>query len=138
MEKPAQESEAAMQTPLKIDFHGPPDEALRRVIIEQQAQLEHIFDRLIAGHVTVKAPQDHHRSGGLYEVHIHLSLPDGGEVNVGRSPPSDERQLDAIFAIHDAFRRARRQLEEHTIRHVGRQMEDHVRRLRAIPKVHEA
>lgn len=121
-----------MQTPLKIDFHGTePDEALTRVIIEHQAQLEHIFNRLISGRVSVKAPGGDHHSGGIYEVHIHLTLPDGAEVNVDRSPPSDERQSDPLFAISDAFRRARRQLENHAIRDVGRQLEHHVRRLRA-------
>ena len=61
----------------------------------------------------------------LYDVNIRLALPDGHEVNVGRTPQADERYSDLTFAISDAFKRARRQLQ------------DQVRRLQGQVKHHE-
>jgi hypothetical protein len=60
----------------------------------------------------VKAPSPHHQKSGLYEVHVRLELPDGREVNVERTPTADERYADLAFAIDDAFKHARRQLED--------------------------
>ena len=116
-----------MQTQLKIDFHGgDPSEALQATIAEHVAALERFFGRLTACHVAVRAPGTRHRTGGLFEVDIHLTLPDGREVNVGRTPKQDERHANLEFAVNDVFRRARRQLQ------------DHARRLQAQVKTHEA
>ena len=38
--------------------------------------------------------------------------PEGREVNVARTPPADERHADLTFAINDAFKHARRQLQD--------------------------
>jgi cold shock CspA family protein len=40
-------------------------------------------------------------------------------VNVGTTPPADERHADVLFALGDAFRRARRQLQDHARRMRG-------------------
>ena len=42
---------------------------------------------------------------------IYLSLPEGREVNIGRTPQNDERYADIDYALNDAFKRARRQLQ---------------------------
>jgi hypothetical protein len=42
-----------------------------------------------------------------------LALPNGREVNVERTAPADERHSDLTFAIDDAFKRARRRLQDH-------------------------
>src|SRR3974377_114848 len=68
--------------------------------------------RVTAGRVALKAPGGHHRIG-LYEINIRLELPDGREVNVTRTPGEDDRQSDLNFAINDAFKHARRQLQDH-------------------------
>jgi cold shock CspA family protein len=73
-----------------------------------------------------KGPGGHHRTGGLYEVNIRLELPNGREVNVGRTAQADERQAGLSFAINDAFKHARRRLQ------------DHVRRLQGQVKQHES
>jgi hypothetical protein len=46
-------------------------------------------------------------------------LPEGREVNIGRTPQSDERHADLSFALNDAFKRARRQLQDQVDRMVG-------------------
>jgi ribosome-associated translation inhibitor RaiA len=115
-----------MQTPVEIDFQdvdATPE--CRRAITTHVAQLEQRFGRVTSCRVSLKGPGPHHRSGGLYEVHIQLALPDGREVNVGRTAKADERHSDLAFAIGDAFKRARRQLQ------------DHARRLQGQVKQHE-
>jgi len=54
-----------------------------------------------------KEPGGHYQNGGLYEVNIRLALPNGREVNVGRTATADELHSDLTFAINDAFKRAR-------------------------------
>src|SRR5262249_23322248 len=96
-----------MQSPVQIDFQGmKPREALRAVIAEHVAGLEDRFGRITACRVVVKAPSEHHRTGGLYEINIRLALPDGKEVDVGRTPRLDQRHADVHFALNDAFKRA--------------------------------
>ncbi len=109
-----------MQTPPEILFQGmtgTPE--IEEAIAAQVAQLEERSGRITACRVVVKAPGQHHRKGGLYEVHIRLALPDGREVNVERTPPQDERHADLKFALSDAFRHARRQLEDQVRRTRG-------------------
>ena len=116
-----------MQTPLAIDFQGltaQPD--LRASIEKHVAKLEDRFGRVTACRVVVKGPGARHQSGGLYEINISLALPNGREVNVGRTAVADERRSDIEFAVNDAFKRARRRLQ------------DQARRLRSQVKLHES
>jgi len=46
-------------------------------------------------------------------------LPEGREVNVGRTPTVDERYADLTFAVDNAFKRARRQLQDQARRLAG-------------------
>jgi ribosome-associated translation inhibitor RaiA len=101
-----------MQASVQIDFQGAePNEALRTRIDEQIAKLEKRFGRITAGRVVVAAPGRHHRSGGLFEVHVHRALPEGREVDVSRLSDDDERFADPVVAVDAAFRRAWRQLK---------------------------
>jgi cold shock CspA family protein len=116
-----------MQTEPEIDFQGiKATPAIEAAIGHHVAQLEERCGRITACRVVVKAPSARHRTSGLYEVHIHLSLPGGREVNVARTPTADERHADVTFAIDDAFKHARRQLQ------------DQVRRAQGQVKQHEA
>jgi cold shock CspA family protein len=115
-----------MQTPVQIDFQDMQARPEVRASIEKHvADLELRYGRVTACRVVLKGPGGHHRTGGLYEVNIHLALPNGREVNAGRTPRADERQADLAFAINDAFKHARRRLQ------------DHVRRLQGQVKQHE-
>lgn len=112
-----------MQTPVEIDFQGlagTPE--LQASIRDHVAELERRFDRVTACRVVVKGPGAHHREGGLYEINIRLALPDGREVNVARTPVADERHSDPAFALNDAFKRARRQLQDN-----AREIKGHVK-----------
>jgi ribosome-associated translation inhibitor RaiA len=115
-----------MKTPAEIEFQAmKPTEVVRSTIAEHIAALELRFGRITACRVVLKGPSEHHRNGGLYEVNIRLALPEGREVDVARTPTADKRHADVNFALNDAFKRARRQLQ------------DQVRRLQGQVKAHE-
>ena len=110
-----------MQTPVQIDFQGiKASPRVREAIETHVAQLEQRSGRITACRVVLKGPGEHHRTGGLYEVNIWLTLPDGREVEVSRTPKADERHGDLSFAINDAFKRARRRLQDQVRRMQGR------------------
>lgn len=114
-----------MQTPIEIDFQGmPANPRIRAEIADHVSDLEQYSGRVTACRVVLKAPGGHHRTGGLYEVNIRLALPDGREVNVDRTAKADERHSDLTFAIDDAFKRARRQLQDQ-VRHLQGQVKTH-------------
>jgi cold shock CspA family protein/ribosome-associated translation inhibitor RaiA len=122
----ADKQEWEMQTAPEIEFQGmtgTPD--VKDAIAAHVAQLEERCGRITACRVVLKAPSQRHRKGGLYKIHVRLVLPDGREVNVERTPPADERHADLAFALNDAFRHARRQLQ------------DQVRRLQGQVKHHD-
>ena len=102
-----------METPVQIDFQGMAANAsVRDSIVKHVNQLEERFGRITAGRVVLKAPGGHHRKGGLYEIHIRLTLPEGREVNVDHTAQNDERYSDLNYSINDTFKRARRQLQD--------------------------
>jgi len=114
-----------MQTPIEIDFQGMDARPnVRTAITEHVAELERRCGRVTACRVVLKAPGGHHRTGGLYEINIRLALPDGREVNVDRTAQADERHSDLTFAINDAFKRARRQLQDQ-VRQLQGQVKQH-------------
>jgi len=116
-----------METPVEIDFQGmAANPNVRDAIEKHVSQLEERFGRITAGRVVLKAPGEHHRKGGLYEINIRLALPEGREVNIDHTTQNDERHSDLNFAVNDAFKRARRQLQ------------DQVRKLQGQVKHHDA
>lgn len=109
-----------MQTTPEIEFQGlAATPKIEEAIAKHVAQLEEFWDRVTACRVVLKGPGHHHQAGGLYEVHIRLALPDGREVNVRRTATADDRRTDLTFAIDNAFKRARRQLQDQVRRTQG-------------------
>ena len=116
-----------MQTPVEIDFQGMRGRPeVQASIAHHVAELEQRYGRVTACRVVLKGPGGHHRTGGLYEVNIRLALPNGREINIARTAQADERLADLSFAINDAFKHARRRLQ------------DQVRRLQGQVKQHES
>ena len=115
-----------MQTAVRIEFQemaGTP--AVEDMIADHVQKLEQLYGRITACRIVVKGPGNRHRTGGLYDINIRLALPDGREVDVGRTPKEDERHSDLPFAINDAFKRA------------GRRLQDTARRIEGMVKSHE-
>jgi cold shock CspA family protein/ribosome-associated translation inhibitor RaiA len=115
-----------MQTPAQIELEGVRKTPELQAAIDQHiAELEKRFGRVTACRIVVKGPGDRHQTGGQHQVNIRLALPDGREVNIGRTPKQDERYADLTFAVDNAFRRARRRLQ------------DQARLIRGQTKMHE-
>jgi hypothetical protein len=106
-----------METPLKITFHGgETSDAITGLITESVDDLEHVYGRLTACHVTVQVPD---RLNGPFAVHVRMTLPGGMDLNVDHAPKADERFFDPQFAVNDAFRRAKRVLKDHSRKRRG-------------------
>ena len=100
-----------MEIPLTITAQETtlPD-SIRSIIREKALKLERFYDRLIGCRVRVAGPGRHHRSGGLFEVRIDLSVP-GSELVVNH-----QRHEELVVAIREAFAAAKRRLDEHARR----------------------
>jgi cold shock CspA family protein len=112
-----------METPVEVEFLGMSSQPDVRAEIDRHVrQLETRFGRITSCRVAVKG--DGRSNGSRYEVTIHLALPDHKDVNVDYSRPADQRSTHVRTALNDAFKRARRQLQ------------DRVRRMERLVKRH--
>jgi cold shock CspA family protein len=115
-----------MQTPVEIDFQGiNADDRLRSCVNRNISTLEQRFGRITACRVVIRGPSERHHKGGAFDVSIRLTLPQGREVDIARTEgrvreaETDNRLLDPIVAVNDAFKRARRRLQDHARRMQG-------------------
>ena len=109
-----------MKVELSVNYeHMQRSDELDARIREYVDQLEQRFGRIISCRVVVQAPHKHHRRGTHYHTRIHLHVP-RGEIVVTREPPLNKAHEDVFVAVHDAFRAARRKLEERVRQHTGR------------------
>ncbi len=105
-----------MQTSLKITFlHMAPSPALEEDVRRCVDELETCFERMISCRVVIEAPHHHQHHGGLYGVRLEIGVP-GHRLMVTRSPDHHAVHEDGHVAVRDAFRAARRELEDHARR----------------------
>lgn len=96
-----------MKIPLQVTFrHLPHSDALDARIREKAAKLEQFFPHITSCRVVVEEQARHKHQGRQFNIRIDLHIP-GHELVVNM-----ERDEDAFVAVRDAFRDARRQLEE--------------------------
>ena len=108
-----------MQTSLQISFHQmPPSQTLKDDVRHSVDELETFFDRMISCRVVIEAPTHHQHHGGLYRVRIEIGVP-GDHLVVTRSPDEHAAHEDAHVAVRDAFKEARRELEDYVRRTRG-------------------
>ncbi len=101
-----------MEVPLQIVYSNlEPTEAIEAKIREKVAKLERYYSRIISCRVVVEASCKRHHKGNLYHVSINIGVP-GGEIIVNRESEKDHSHEDLYVAIRDAFKAARRQLED--------------------------
>ena len=102
-----------MQSPVQISFHGlPHSDALDSQVRRRIAKLESYCSSIISARVTVGLAEGRQLQGKLFFVRIDLTLP-RGEIVVNRDPPEHQAHQDPYVALRDAYRAARRQLEEY-------------------------
>jgi len=104
---------AAAQLPLRITFrHMDASPALATRIRALVSRLEKFDARITHCHVIVAPPPRHRRHGALYDFHIDIGLPDR-VIAVRRAHSGAAAHEDPFVALRDAFRAARRKLEDY-------------------------
>lgn len=90
--------------------------------------LERFYDRIIRCDIAISAPHRHSRKGNAYHIRIHIQLP-GEDVIVNREAGVDGAHEDFYVALRDAFRAAKRKLQDRT-RQMKGQLKHHEPELR--------
>ena len=102
-----------MQTPVDITFRSmEPSIAVEHAIRSWAARLDRTFDRIERCAVVIETPHRHQRQGKQYRVRIEVTVPDR-IIAISHEPGDEAAHDDVYVAIADAFRAARRQLQEH-------------------------
>jgi cold shock CspA family protein len=101
-----------MQLPLEVRFHNlDRSDAVEAAVREAAAKLERFADDIVSCRVTIEGPHKHHQQGNLFAVRIDVRYA-GGEVVASRDPSAHHAHEDVRVAIRDAFKAARRQLQD--------------------------
>lgn len=115
-----------MQIPLQITFrHMEKSEAVEANIQKHIDKLEQYNHNIMGCHVIVDVPDQHRHKGGVFSIHIHLTIP-GEEIVVSSKQDDAHAHEDIYVALRDAFKAAQRQLEAR------------VEKMKRKVKVHEA
>ena len=133
-----------MILPVQITFRNmPPSDAVAARVQEEAEKLDEFYKRITSCRVIVEVPHRHHTLGEQVHVRIELGVP-GGEIVVRHEPTlhsavqrsgeeewekhleANPQHKDIGVAIRDAFKAARRRLQ------------DYARRQRGQVKVHNA
>jgi ribosome-associated translation inhibitor RaiA len=102
-----------MSVPVEITFRSiPPSPAVEAAITRWVAKLEHAYARIARCSVVVEIPHRRQRQGNAFRVAIQLAVP-GETITVAREPGFDPAHEDLYVAIGDAFRAARRRLQDY-------------------------
>ncbi len=102
-----------MTTPLQVTFrHMDPSAALEARVRKLISRLDKFSTHMLRCHVVIEPPSHHQRQGALYDFHISITMPDE-EIAIGRARPTDPAHEDPYVALRDAFRAARRKLEDY-------------------------
>jgi ribosomal subunit interface protein len=101
-----------MPIPLEIVFHNfDRSPAVEAAVRERAAKLERFAANITSCRVTIEAPHKHHHQGNIFTVRVDLHYP-GGEAVATRSPAENHSHEDVYIALRDAFKAARRQLQD--------------------------
>lgn len=145
-----------MQLPIQISFRNMESSpAVEARIREEAEKLSEFYNNIIGCRVMAELPHRHHTRGKRFHVRIDLTVP-GGEIVVNHEPSLhhtlqetegeelpkglevDAPHKDAFVVIHDAFKTARRQLQDHARKQAGavkhHQPTPHARVSRLYPK----
>jgi cold shock CspA family protein len=131
-----------MILPLEITFHETErNDQAEAWIREAAAKLDQVYPKIMSCRVIVEVPHQRRQRGNPYQVRLDLSVP-GKEITVTREPnlpaspqrvrqPNrskrleiDSRYKDLEIAIRDAFKAAKRQLQDY-VRLQRRELKTH-------------
>ena len=102
-----------MQIAPEITFrHVAKSPYIESLVRRQVTKLEKFCDHITSCRVAIERPQQHQRAGNPYRVRIDLTVPPGHEVVVDREPTDNDLHDELRTVVIDAFKAARRQLQE--------------------------
>jgi ribosomal subunit interface protein len=102
-----------MITATRIFFHNMDrSPAIETQVASHLESLDRFYQRITDCQVSIEAPHQHHHKGGRYKVLIKISVP-GETLVVSHEDESNPAHEDCYVALHDAFRSARRQLQDY-------------------------
>lgn len=102
-----------MILPLQITFrHMEPSPALETRIRALASRLNKFSDQITRCHVIVELPARHQHQGNLFDFRLDITLPDA-EIAISHAHPADQAHEDPYVALRDAFRAARRKLQDY-------------------------
>ena len=103
-----------MPLPLQITFRNmEPSPSLEARIRELAAKLEKFSQQMLRCQIVVEAPHhQHHEQGALFDFQIDIAVP-GKEIVIGHTHTRNPAHENAYIALRDAFRAARRQLQDY-------------------------
>jgi hypothetical protein len=113
-----------MAFPIQITYRGmDSSETLDRLIRNEAEKLGKFFDRILRCRALVERQPGHHYAASPFHVRLTLAVP-GSELVVGSEPHSADGELEALhkdpeLTVREAFRRARRRVQEYARRHMG-------------------
>lgn len=126
-----------MSFPVQITYRGmDSSEALNRLIRDEAAKLGKFFDGIVRCRALIERQSGHHHAGSPFHVRLTVAVPGfelvvGGEPSLrvtpfGDEPPrvhkndeTDSVYKDPALTVREAFRRARRRLQEHARRNAS-------------------
>lgn len=99
---------------LQITFRNMDSSAALEARIRELVQkLQRFSNQIIKCQVVVEAPHhQHHEQGALFDFQVDIAVP-GREIVIGHTHTKDPAHTNAYVALRDAFRAARRQLQEY-------------------------
>lgn len=102
-----------MSIPLDLTFRNmEPSGAVATTIRQALARLGKVYRRIERCTVVVERPHQSQRHGQGFHVRLEITVPDH-VVTIARDPAHDDAHTNIYIAIADAFRAARRQLQDH-------------------------
>lgn len=109
-----------MQVPLQVSFDGVQHSgAVEARVREEVDKLEQFHNRIVSANVVIARPQHRHHKGDTFHVRIHLVVPDAADIVVSREPAATGAHEDVYVTIRDAFKAARRQLQDAAEKRAG-------------------
>jgi cold shock CspA family protein len=105
-----------MTFPRQITFRDlEPSPAVEQLVHHWIDKLAQVYPRIERCDVLIERPHQHQHQGQRFHVRVSLAVP-GPDVVVSRDHALDGAHEDLHVAVRDAFRAARRQLEDHARR----------------------
>jgi ribosomal subunit interface protein len=102
-----------MQSQLQITFKDVEhSDAIEARVRSEAEKLEQFYDRITSMRVVVTRPQHRHHKGDVYQIRIHVTVPDAADISISREPAATGAHEDVYVTIRDAFMAARRQLQD--------------------------